>query len=100
MRFDSAGCAPDWRKLLRVPALGVIVTCEPSGPGVDFVSRFFAPAGGVDEDAVTGSAHCVLGPFWGARLHKAELVGYQPGRSPGWPLLILQRHLADPVRDH
>ena len=43
----------------------------------DFVSRFFAPAVGVNEDPVCGSAHCCLGPFWGAKLNKSELIGFQ-----------------------
>jgi predicted PhzF superfamily epimerase YddE/YHI9 len=45
--------------------------------GVDFVSRFFAPAVGVDEDPVTGSAHCCLGPWWANRLGTTDLVGRQ-----------------------
>jgi PhzF family phenazine biosynthesis protein len=68
---------PDMRRLAAVPARGVIVTAPPKGPGVDFVSRFFAPAAGIPEDPVTGSAHCCLGPFWSARLGRAELTGRQ-----------------------
>ena len=49
----------------------------------DFVSRFFAPRSGVLEDPVTGSAHCCLGPFWGARLKKTELVAYQASTRGG-----------------
>jgi len=77
------GLRPDMRKLAQVRTLGVIVTCETIIPGVDFMSRFFAPAGGIDEDPVTGSAHCCLGPFWGGRLHKTELVGYQASKRGG-----------------
>ncbi len=51
--------------------------------GWDFVSRFFAPAVGVDEDPVTGSAHCCLGPFWAERLGKKEMTGYQASARGG-----------------
>ncbi len=56
---------------------GVDDTGDGGEGGVDFVSRFFAPAEGVDEDPVTGSAHCVLGPLWGAKLGKRALRGRQ-----------------------
>ena len=68
---------PDFALLRTVDVRGVIVTAPASRPGFDFVSRFFAPAVGVDEDPVTGSAHCALTPFWAARLGKKEMVGYQ-----------------------
>lgn len=74
---------PDMRKLAGVRTLGAIVTCETTLPGVDFLSRFFAPGAGIDEDPVTGSAHCGLGPYWGGRLHKTELVGYQVSQRGG-----------------
>jgi predicted PhzF superfamily epimerase YddE/YHI9 len=60
----------------------VIVTAQSSGE-FDFVSRFFAPASGVSEDPVTGSAHCALGPYWSTRLHKRYLVGLQVSQRPG-----------------
>ncbi|MFL5494151.1 MAG: PhzF family phenazine biosynthesis protein [Gemmatimonadales bacterium] len=69
--------APDLARLARLPARGVIVTAVSADPARHFVSRFFAPAAGVPEDPVTGSAHCALGPFWGERLGLSELVGYQ-----------------------
>jgi predicted PhzF superfamily epimerase YddE/YHI9 len=53
------------------------------GETVDFVSRFFAPNYGIDEDPVTGSAHCVLAPYWGARLGKNRLVARQLSRRGG-----------------
>jgi predicted PhzF superfamily epimerase YddE/YHI9 len=62
---------------------GVIVTSRPSGTGYDFVSRFFAPASGVAEDPVTGSAHCCLADYWGRRLGKAEMTGYQASARGG-----------------
>jgi PhzF family phenazine biosynthesis protein len=74
---------PDFRKLIRVEARGVIVTAKSDKPGFDFVSRFFAPAAGVDEDPVTGSAHCCLAPFWAQRLGKPSLVGHQASRRGG-----------------
>lgn len=78
--------SPDFRALRSVKARGVIVTSAAatgSAGGFDFVSRFFAPAVGVDEDPVTGSAHCCLAPFWSDRLGKKELAGYQASRRGG-----------------
>jgi predicted PhzF superfamily epimerase YddE/YHI9 len=72
---------PDFRALRGVDTRGVIVTSR--GKRHDFVSRFFAPAAGVDEDPVTGSAHCVLAPFWAVRLKKAQMVGFQASRRGG-----------------
>ena len=74
---------PDWEALGRVECRGVSVTCQSSSEEYDFVSRFFAPRSGVLEDPVTGSAHCCLGPFWGARLKKTELVAYQASTRGG-----------------
>jgi len=56
---------------------GVIVTSRASSAGVDFVSRFFAPSAGVDEDPVTGSAHCLLTPYWHQRLGRTEFIARQ-----------------------
>jgi predicted PhzF superfamily epimerase YddE/YHI9 len=75
------GLAPDFGKLREVSTRGVIATSE--ADGFDYVSRFFAPAVGIDEDPVTGSAHCALGPFWAERLGRAELVGFQASRRGG-----------------
>jgi len=83
--FDSAAevhaLAPDMRALARHSKdsnLGFIVTAPAdAGADHDFVSRYFAPGHGVDEDPVTGSAHCTLAPFWGARLGQTEVVGRQ-----------------------
>jgi PhzF family phenazine biosynthesis protein len=79
------GLRPDFRALASAcgPARGVIVTASTDASGFDFVSRFFAPSVGIDEDPVTGSAHCCLGPFWAGRLKKRELVGYQASRRGG-----------------
>jgi PhzF family phenazine biosynthesis protein len=74
---------PDFTRLTRVEARGVIVTAAASSPDFDFVSRFFAPAVGIDEDPVTGSAHCCLGPYWGGKLGKRELAAYQASARGG-----------------
>lgn len=75
--------APDLGALRQVEARGVIVTAPGDADGVDFVSRFFAPAVGVDEDPVTGSAHCVLAPYWAEKLDRTEMAGYQASRRGG-----------------
>ena len=74
---------PDMSLLATVPTRGVIVTSRSASPDYDFVSRFFAPAAGIPEDPVTGSAHCCLGPYWAERLGKDELVGYQASARGG-----------------
>lgn len=74
---------PDIGLVASVEARGVIVTARADADGIDFVSRFFAPRAGVDEDPVTGSAHCVLAPFWAARMGRQEMVGYQASRRGG-----------------
>lgn len=75
--------APDLTLLGRIPVRGIIVTAPSSSPGYDFASRFFAPAAGIPEDPVTGSAHCALAPHWAARLGRTELVGYQASTRGG-----------------
>jgi PhzF family phenazine biosynthesis protein len=74
---------PDFSLLRRVEARGVIVTSPAITGSYDFVSRFFGPRVGVDEDPVTGSAHCVLAPFWSERLGRDGLVGYQVSARGG-----------------
>jgi predicted PhzF superfamily epimerase YddE/YHI9 len=75
---------PDLRALRALETRGVIVTARAAdGGGYDFVSRFFAPGAGVDEDPVTGSAHCVLAPYWAAKLGRAELTGFQASPRGG-----------------
>ena len=75
--------APDFGALGRVQARGVIVTARGDEPGFDFVSRFFAPAVGVNEDPVTGSAHAALGPYWKGRIGKDALLAYQASARGG-----------------
>ena len=74
---------PDLGLLERVPSRGVIVTSHSSSPDYDFVSRFFAPNAGVNEDPVTGSAHCTLTPYWAERLGKREMTAYQASPRGG-----------------
>jgi PhzF family phenazine biosynthesis protein len=73
---------PDFTKLKRVETRGVIVTAKGRAP-YDFISRFFAPAAGVDEDPVTGSAHCALGPWWARKLGKTEMLAFQASPRGG-----------------
>jgi predicted PhzF superfamily epimerase YddE/YHI9 len=77
------GVRPDFKQLLAVKCRGVVVTAPSDDPQFDFVSRFFAPAVGVDEDPVTGSAHCLLAPHWAARLGKSKMTAYQASARGG-----------------
>jgi PhzF family phenazine biosynthesis protein len=86
---------PDLAALGRLKVRGVIVTSRASGSGYDFVSRFFAPASGIDEDPVTGSAHCCLGPFWKQRLGRDNLIGFQASTRGGF---VRTRCVGDRVR--
>ncbi len=74
---------PNITLLEQIPVRGVIVTSRAATGGFDFVSRFFAPRAGVNEDPVTGSAHCCLSPFWSQRLGRNSLVGYQASARGG-----------------
>jgi PhzF family phenazine biosynthesis protein len=74
---------PDFRRLKSVDCRGVIVTARADRPDLDFISRFFAPAVGVDEDPVTGSAHAALGPYWADRLGREALTAEQVSRRGG-----------------
>ncbi len=77
-----AALSPDFAKLASIVEQGLIATA--AGDFVDFVSRFFAPAIGIDEDPVTGSAHCVLTPYWSQRLSKPELEARQISSRVGY----------------
>src|SRR5579862_7668243 len=74
---------PDHTMLRTIPVRGVIVTARSSTPGFDFISRFFAPGSGIDEDPVTGSSHTALGPYWGGKLGKSEMTAYQASARGG-----------------
>lgn len=74
---------PDFTLLSRLPIRGLIVTAKATTRPYDFVSRFFAPRAGINEDPVTGSAYCVLGPFWADLLGKKDLLAYQASARGG-----------------
>lgn len=75
---------PDFTKVGRLQSRGLIVTSAASGKNYDYISRFFAPAAGINEDPVTGSAHACLGPFWRERLGRDNLIGYQASARGGF----------------
>lgn len=74
--------APDFRQLANIPARGFIVTAPGEGE-FDFVSRFFAPRAGIDEDPATGSAHCTLAGYWQSRLDRQAFTAYQASQRGG-----------------
>ncbi len=74
---------PDFLRLKQVPGRGLIATSVSEKSNVDFVSRYFAPWIGVNEDPVTGSAHCILGPYWGKKLGKSNLIAHQVSSRGG-----------------
>jgi PhzF family phenazine biosynthesis protein len=80
---DVRELSPDLLAVRELPGHGLIVTAPASTPGLDFVSRFFAPQVGIDEDPVTGSVHCALIPYWSRRLGKARLEAAQVSRRGG-----------------
>jgi len=82
---------PDFNALAAIPCRGIIVTCASEDSPFDFISRFFAPAAGINEDPVTGSAHCALAPYWQAKLGKDELNAYQASERGG----IVQLRVAE-----
>ena len=73
---------PDLLRLTEADAVGIIATAR--GTTADFISRFFAPAAGIPEDPVTGSAHCTLIPYWAGRLGKNTMKAYQASARGGW----------------
>ena len=75
--------APDFRRLGEIDARGVIVTARAETDGFDFVSRYFAPHAGIDEDPVTGSTHCCLGPYWQRRLGRDTFTAWQASERGG-----------------
>jgi predicted PhzF superfamily epimerase YddE/YHI9 len=91
---DIEALTPDFAAIAALDLFAVIVTAPGRGD-VDFVSRFFAPAKGVDEDPVTGSAHCFLAPFWAERLGRPDLVGYQASARGG---VVRTRVVGDRVK--
>ena len=86
---DVAALKPDFAAMRRMPGANAIVTA-PGADGIDFVSRYFAPNFGVDEDPATGSAHCVLTPYWAERLGKKQLKAQQISARVGDLLCTLR----------
>lgn len=84
------GLKPNHHLLRELPVRGIIATAQAQTAGYDFISRFFAPGSGIDEDPVTGSAHSALAPFWGARLGKTEMTGFQASARGGVVKVVLQ----------
>ena len=74
---------PDLTRLREHARTGIIVTARAATANLDFVSRYFASFAGIDEDPVTGSAHCSLAPYWAGRLGKTEMTGYQVSARGG-----------------
>ena len=74
---------PDFAAIKALPYRGIIVTSLSDGEGIDFVSRFFGPSVGIDEDPVTGSAHCSLAPLWSERLGIDEMTAFQASARGG-----------------
>lgn len=81
---------PDMGRLGELTERGVMVTAPATREGYDFVSRFFAPGVGIDEDPVTGSAHCCLGPYWQPRLNKSSFLAWQASSRGGEVKVRLQ----------
>lgn len=80
---DVRNLKPDFNLLAKIDTLGVIVTAEGNDDNIDFVSRFFAPSAGINEDPVTGSAHCNLIPYWADVLEKEQLHTCQVSARTG-----------------
>lgn len=74
---------PNFSEIEKLPVPEVIITASSKDPGFDFISRFFAPQLGIDEDPVTGSAHCLLAPFWAEKLQKRKFTAYQASPRGG-----------------
>jgi PhzF family phenazine biosynthesis protein len=81
---------PDADALIRIGKPGVIITAPSRDPQYDFVSRYFAPVKGISEDPVTGSAHCMLAPFWAQRLGKTDFTAFQASQRGGKVLCRLR----------
>lgn len=77
------GITPNFSQLNTIDTRGIIVTSNANDSGYDFVSRFFGPRVGVNEDPVTGSAHCALTPYWSKKLGRDTLTGYQASKRGG-----------------
>lgn len=76
-------CQPNFAAICALPLRGVVITAASDEPQYDFISRFFVPELGINEDPVTGSAHCSLAPYWATKLNKTQLTGYQASKRGG-----------------
>jgi PhzF family phenazine biosynthesis protein len=85
---------PDFHELAQIPVRGIIITSRPHDAQYDFISRFFAPRFNINEDPVTGSAHCCLTPYWAAKLGKSTMVAYQASARSG---IVFVQNLGDRV---
>lgn len=81
---DVLAYQPDFAAIDALGMRGLLLTARAEREGVDFVSRFFAPQSGVDEDFVTGSAHCALAPYWAEKLGRTALTGFQASSRGGF----------------
>lgn len=81
---------PDFNLLIKLPKYGTIITSKAKNKNYDFVSRFFAPAKGINEDPVTGSAHCVLTPYWSGKLDKKTMNAFQASERGGYLKVTLE----------
>lgn len=89
-------CSVDLGALMQLPVRSLVITAlSDTTDSVDFVSRYFRPIDGIPEDPVTGSAHCILGPYWGEVLGKDELVGYQASERGGSVIVRLRGDRVD-----
>lgn len=88
--IDLRAIVPDFQKM-RHSKLSILITSLDNEEEFDFVSRFFAPAAGIDEDPVTGLAHCSLGQYWSGILGKTDLTGLQLSRREGVVRVIVEK---------
>jgi len=89
------GLHPNFNELLKTDARSVIVTSRSNSNEYDFISRYFAPAVGINEDPVTGSSHCCLAPYWAEKLGKVVLTGYQASLRGGF---VQCKHMGNRVQ--
>ena len=87
---DIINLKPDFNVMLKLPGWGTIITAAADMPGYDFISRFFAPEKGIQEDPVTGSAHCALAPYWQQRLGKNTFKAYQASERGGTLDIVIE----------
>lgn len=87
---DVSNVKPDFKALEKLEKYGTIITAAAENKNYDFVSRFFAPVKGIPEDPVTGSAHCVLTPYWSKKLNKSSMKAFQASERGGYLKVTLK----------